>query len=347
MAKTPIAFNNSGSPIPNTEQVGNLAIGSESNRYDTNPGDVQWWMGPDQDLGYVVAKPISAGRPSGAGTTYVAFNRSDLLTDASFKLLAENLAGQSFSSATDAKTWLNTNGYWTSWSPSFANTAQFFYDPSNRSSYPEIGTTLTNIGTLGDITGTRGTLSGIIYNNALAGGVFDFDGGSDTISFGNYNFGNTMTVNCWVYPQTEYSINCLMSNAGANTSTNGFKIGWNNWNTTNLTMNFEAGNGSSGGTQSTAINTVTEGSWQMITYVFDKISRTIKFYRNAVEIATASGGTPVANISTNNANWWMGSIGGNSYYMEAYVGQFKIWTSLRTQSEIQSEFDNIKSKYGL
>jgi hypothetical protein len=225
--------------------------------------------------------------------------------------------------------------------------SEFFYDASNRSSYDEIGTTLYNIGSLGDITGTRGTLNGIIYSNAIVGGVLDFDGGADKITFGQYNFGNTITVNAWVYPRDEYSINCLMSNCGANTQTLGFKMGWNNWNTTNYTMNFEAGNGSLGGTASTATNTVVANTWQMITFVFNKTTPSIKFYKNGVEIATASGGSPVSNIGTNNSNWWMGSIGGNSYYMDAYVGQFKIWLSSLTSTNITNEFNNTKSIYGL
>jgi hypothetical protein len=125
MATTPIAYNTGSPPIPipDTEQIGDLAIGSSSDRYDTQPGGVQWWMGPDEDLGYVIAKPVPGGRPTGTFpnptvTTYVAFNRSDLLTDNSFIELAEGIAAQSFASAAAAKTWLNDNGYWTSYSSS-------------------------------------------------------------------------------------------------------------------------------------------------------------------------------------------------------------------------------------
>jgi hypothetical protein len=227
------------------------------------------------------------------------------------------------------------------------NTAEFYYDPGNSSSYSGSGTSLVNIGTLGNVSGTQGTLSGVVYNSLNYGGVFDFDGGTDTIGFGQYNFGNTITVNAWVYPRNENSINCLMSNAGANTATNGFKMSWNNWTTTNYTMNFEAGNGTAGGTQSTAVNTIVENQWQMITYIFDKVGQTIKFYRNGVEIATASGGSPVANISTNNSNWWIGAIGGNSYFMDALMGEFKVWTSSKSEAEILSEYNSSKTRYGL
>ena len=340
-------FGNMAVSLNTTDTVG-FSVGNMGNPYH----------GSDEDLGYVIAYASPSGtRTHKRGTELspnaVGFIRSTAKTDVSFVDLVNKNFNQSFSldssGALTAKSYLTTNGYWTSWIPPIisVNTAQIYYDPGNSSSYSGSGTTLTNIGTLGSITGTLGTLSGVAYNSGVSSGVFDFDGVSDKITFGQYNFGNTITVNVWVYPRTEYSINCLISNCAANTSTNGFKMSWNNWNSTNYTLNFEAGNGSSGNTTSTGDNIVVASTWQMITFVFDKTTPSIKFYKNGVEIATASGGSPVANIGMNNTNWWMGSIGGNSYYMNAYMGQFKVWTSLRTISEVLSEYNDSKSRYGL
>lgn len=55
---TPFAYN-TGSTISGTIQVGDLAVGTTGQDYSISPGGVPWWMGPDQDLGYVIAKPIS------------------------------------------------------------------------------------------------------------------------------------------------------------------------------------------------------------------------------------------------------------------------------------------------
>jgi hypothetical protein len=77
----PFAYN----PPPNaviegTEQVGSLAIGVPTSGFTSNP---QFWNGPDEELGYVIAKPISgntqptplfSGAPSGQLTlssTYI------------------------------------------------------------------------------------------------------------------------------------------------------------------------------------------------------------------------------------------------------------------------------------
>ena len=338
---------NSGAPVSGASQSGSLAISNDSK----GGGSVQWFNGPNEDLGYVIGYPDTTGTRKVGGVTVgnaVGFMRTSSKTDAEFLSLANFLTNQGFVTASVAANWLNTNGYYTSYTTSISvNTAQIYYDPGNSSSYSGSGTTLTNIGTLGNVTGTLGTLSGVAYNSGVSSGVFDFDGVSDKITFGQYNFGNTITVNVWIYPRTEFSINCLISNCAANTNTNGFKMSWNNWNSTNYTLNFEAGNGSSGNTTSTGDNIVVASTWQMITFVFNKTTPSIKFYKNGVEIATASGGSPVANIGMNNTNWWMGSIGGNSYYMNAYMGQFKVWTSLRTISEVLSEYNDSKSRYGL
>ena len=51
----------------------------------------------------------------GKTTASIGFSRSADLTEGSFVNLVNSTFGQSFSTGADAKTWLNTNGYWTSY----------------------------------------------------------------------------------------------------------------------------------------------------------------------------------------------------------------------------------------
>ena len=51
----PFAYN-PGSPIAGTEQVGSLAVGVPTSGFTNNP---QFWNGPDEELGYVIASPVS------------------------------------------------------------------------------------------------------------------------------------------------------------------------------------------------------------------------------------------------------------------------------------------------
>ena len=96
---------NLGAPIDGTTQVGNIAIGTNPLNY-ANLGGATWYMGPDEDLGYIIAAQ------NGAAPT---FWRSKLKTEASFIQLVNLLpARQGLTAFTDsfaAQAWLTANGY--------------------------------------------------------------------------------------------------------------------------------------------------------------------------------------------------------------------------------------------
>lgn len=117
----PFAFN-PGLPISGTEQLGDLSIGVIDMDYSEQPGGVQWWNGPDEDLGYVIAHPTPSGnQPNQLGIpAYVGFWRTSVKTDKEFIILSQWISGyngtpQIFTTASQAKTWLNNNGFWTSY----------------------------------------------------------------------------------------------------------------------------------------------------------------------------------------------------------------------------------------
>jgi hypothetical protein len=56
---TPLGYNPSASPISGTDQVGTLAIGISEQDYSVDPGGIKWWMGADEENGYVIAVPVS------------------------------------------------------------------------------------------------------------------------------------------------------------------------------------------------------------------------------------------------------------------------------------------------
>jgi hypothetical protein len=113
----PFAFN-PGAPIAGTEQIGQIAVGLTPQNYSGGYGGVRWWNGPDEDLGYVICYSVpTLDHPSPDGNIAgVGFFRSKLLTEESFITISEYVSsGQTFATGADAKTWLNANGYWTSY----------------------------------------------------------------------------------------------------------------------------------------------------------------------------------------------------------------------------------------
>ena len=122
MATTkPFAYN-IGPLISGTTQVGDLAVGYINVDYSANYGGVEWWMGPDEDLGYVIAVPVSGGNqpiPLPGSGAYVGFYGTEMMTnpfsESSFLELVNITFNQNFTSGNDASTWLTNNGYWNNW----------------------------------------------------------------------------------------------------------------------------------------------------------------------------------------------------------------------------------------
>jgi uncharacterized delta-60 repeat protein len=116
-------FSGGTTPISGTTQYGDLVVGNIQTEYSLNYGGVKWWGGPDEELGYVIGNARPGGQPVPAGVTggpaYVGFWRSPLLTDNSFLSLANYIGAQNseppFATTSDAVTWLNANGYYTSY----------------------------------------------------------------------------------------------------------------------------------------------------------------------------------------------------------------------------------------
>ena len=112
---------NTGSLISGTTQVGSLAISEADVEYSANFGGLQWWGGPDQTNGYVIAFPVpSCDRPTPIVglTACVGFKRSLLLTEESFVQLANSFVGgppAPFADGNAASTYLTNNGFWNSW----------------------------------------------------------------------------------------------------------------------------------------------------------------------------------------------------------------------------------------
>ena len=148
-----------GSLIPGTEKFGNLTVGIPTAGFEST--GLQWWNGPDEDLGYVIAKtrvdingdPLQP-TPIPGQLGNVAFNRTKTWMYSEFVGLTNLITGQNLTTPEDSKTWLQSNGYWTSWASSIPNDIENFIDSvifdvgfieseSSISDYiDEIGTTL-------------------------------------------------------------------------------------------------------------------------------------------------------------------------------------------------------------
>ena len=103
----PFAYN-TGSQIAGTIQVGNLAVGFPTSGFT----GMEWWNGPDEDLGYVIAQPVpddSQPTPIPGVTGSVGFFRTSGFNDSEFIDIANILLNENYINAPDASTGLTSN----------------------------------------------------------------------------------------------------------------------------------------------------------------------------------------------------------------------------------------------
>jgi len=347
---TPVGYN-TGSTISGTEQIGDLAIGTSDQDYSLQPGGVRFWMTPDQDLGYVIAKPVPSGnQPNQLSVpAYVGFNRSDALTDNSFISLSQIIAGQTLEDADEAKTWLNDNGYWTSWEPS-GPTLLADLDASNSSSYPGTGTDWFDL--VGSNDGVLNAGSGTISYGTTDGGEFTLNGGTNTrIQFADTDDLSLSTSEFKTYVLWVKVSNTLfgafratiMNKMSSANNYDGFYIGWDGLNKLQLTTN-----GTSTQKAYVSTNSFTKNQWYMMTFVC-KISseaNSTKLYMNtSLEVLGAHGSDTI----TDNQPLWLGQGGagvGNAVNLNGSIGELYVYERELSSGDITTLFNNTKTRFG-
>ena len=116
MGTRPFANNPGPTTIAGVTNIGNLAIGVSALNYGGNPGGLTWWMGPEENSSYVIAKNVPGNNfPTQLGNVGgVQFWRCSN-TDEAFRATVQTISGTTQASASAASTWLSSNGYWTNW----------------------------------------------------------------------------------------------------------------------------------------------------------------------------------------------------------------------------------------
>ena len=334
---TPLAYN-TGAPIGGTTQVGSLAVGDSSQDYSTNPGGIPWWMGPNEETGYVIAVPVSGNTqptPISGVTASVGFFRTKTLSDNEFIGLSEFVANkfgnpQTFSSATESSIWLTNNGYWNSYLAPV-----LYLDAGNPASYPGTGTTWTDL------------IGGKVFNLINGPGYDPANGGK----FYFYAPGNQ-------YAQCSTSLPSLP----IFTTTV-----WHYWDGTNTgslpcilteiyiggSLNYILGAPQGSVAQSGYFNgnfqvspqfTLSANTWYQIVTTCDA-SQNVNVYVNNTLISTTP--TTGSQPSSSNAGIRLMRRWDDNDYFGGYLSTVGIYNKALTQTQVSSIFNATKSRYGL
>jgi len=331
----PFAYN-TGSSISGTEQVGDLAVGFPTSGFGAT--GLEWWNGPDENLGYVIAysQPDDLHpTPVPGSTASLGFLRSSALTEESFIDLAEYVSSmvnnsQNFTTGADAKTWLNNNGYWTSYTSPLVTTGLVLrLNASDPASYPGSGSTWT------DLAGTQQNIT--LYNSpTFTSGTpsyFTFNGSSQYgLGSGSVLPTTSYTKSVWFY-LNGYADNNIVSGdghfmyMGPAGSTQKIYCGHSNWG------NYVAFPSSA---------TISLNTWYYAALTFNTTDG-MKLYINGVLDNTytankvAHPGTGTINLATFN--------GGN--LMNGRIAKVYCYNTSLTGPEVLQNFNADKSEFGL
>lgn len=328
---TPFAYNPIGS-IPGTQQVGLLAVGFPTSGFTNNP---QFWNGPDEELGYVIAIPVSGNTqptPVSGVTASLGFYRSSGLTDSSFIELTNSLFSQSFSSATDASIWLTNNGYWNSYV-----TPSLYLDASDPSSYPGSGTTWT------DLVGGKvfNLINGPTYG-PLAGGILNFNASLSQYAECNSSLPN---LNNWSVAVWHYYTGNINSGESPCIVTETYVGGAINYSLGSLGDNspyLQAGFWNAGWNITPAGYTLTPNNWYLIVGTYN--GNAVNLYVNNTLIGSFNTSTP--SLSSNNGIRLMRRWDAGQYW-DGLLSTVGIYDKALTSVQISSIWNTTKSKYGL
>jgi hypothetical protein len=334
----PFAYN-PGSLIPGTEQVGDLSIGSPTSGFTNNP---QYWNGPDEELGYVIAQSVSGNTqttPLVGVDASVGFFRTDSFDDNQFIELSETISGvygspQTFLTASDASTWLTNNGFWNSFIPvtptptqtvlptqtptntqtptvtaTQTSTPTVTATPTNTNSptntvtnTPTSSTTPTPTPTSGQFVVTGGTGTIVPYTELTYLDAFSSQSGVTTTDAFNTNSG------CWqlYYSHSAVTINSGSNNIGLNT----YNSGSNSW-TWYVTISNSNNTIGSWGTVS-AVTSVQSFNYVAGGFNSSNITQTVTIPANRYFLISNNSGPFYRTIKTLASNR-TAQIGGSNY----------------------------------
>lgn len=327
----PFAYN-TGSTLPYTEQVGDIAIGTGGVEYAANYGGLKWWGGPDEDLGYVITHTVPAGnQPNPLNVpAYLGFWRSPSKTEQSFVDYTNFIFGTSFTTGNDCKTYLNNNGYWTSYVTQ--SNLKLHLDASDPNSYSGAGTTWYDLSSSGNDVqmNNSGSISwvntGATYFSTGSNGWFSNPSGTD-LPTGNSPY----TLITWVQLGSSWSSNGFMSIGpfGIGNQSNAFRAG-----TTNQFINYWWGN------DLAVVGSVSPTtSWFNAVAKFDGTTRSILVNGVLIGSDTPGGSHNVTTSALQIAKTY------SNEYLNGNIGEVLIYDTALSDSDILQYYNDTKSRY--
>ena len=210
-----------------------------------------------------------------------------------------------------------------------------FYDVGNSSSYAGSGTALY------DLSGNNGTgtlVNGVSYTSSN-GGALVFDGSDDYVSFSSgLPSTDNLTYEAWVNPSSFSGFNVLLNH--------------DNWATGYVHFQFDQGAlhfdlycCQNGGQNISSTYTFTTNTWYQVVAVYSKSLGQVSFYVNGSLTNTVNLTGSIPTIT--NTSFKMGSWNGNDRFFNGKIGLIRIYSKTLNSTEVLSNYNESRARFGL
>lgn len=283
------------------------------------------------------------GYPSGFNflgnvSAYVGFWRTQNKTDNDFISLSQYVSSftgtpQTFASTLAAKTWLNSEGYWTSYTPTTSLVLSL--DAGDPASYPGTGTVWTD--TVGGR--TFNLINGPTYETANSGRIkFNSSGSQYAECSSSLTSLPTFTTAVWHNwdGSNTGGLPCILTEVYVGGPINYF-LG-------NLLGSVAQSGYFNGGFQVSPQFTLTANNWYYIVTTCDSNQDVSVYINNTLVSTTATSG---AVPSSSNAGIRLMRRWDDPDYWGGYLSQVEIYNEALTPIQIDSIWASTKSRYGL
>ena len=197
------------------------------------------------------------------------------------------------------------------------------------------GTTVTdnssnsNNGTMANMDGSSDWVSNTLFGQDYA---LDFDGSNDYIIISDDNSldnDNYITISMWINAGSITNKDCLISKRSSTEQSGNYALRFNSSN--QLKWYIWGGDADNGSTSSTSA--ISTNVWTHVAVSFNNSTNTTKFYINGSLDNTST--TISKDLDANSSDLHLGWDGQNSRYFDGKVDEVRIWSDIRTQTEIQ------------
>lgn len=344
--KTYVAYN-TGGLIPDTIQIGSLAISQPGNYYDPDKfisNGITWWSAPDLEIGHVIAYPVHDGThptPIDGLTSHVGFlgtaNMENPHSETAFLNLIKQEFNQEFRDIGGAYMWLKSNGFWTNYnSPIVLENLLVNLDAGIINSYSGSGNTWVDL--QGNNNGTL--INGPTYNTQHSGSIRT-DGYNDYIRVdrisGTGTSTQSFTYELWISPLDNNGN--IMSMSSANPQTD-----WNMPPISAVSGKFKAKIWNN--LQISATSNFTHGEWYQVVLVWDYPNRRQNLYVNSVLNATQGN---ITYLSSDVNNYiFLGQANPGADNAGAFNGDYgivRLYKKALTPTEILNNYNANIARY--